>query len=263
MLRAPCARCSSCTSPRSRWRCSWPRWTRRASSAPCSCPVDCTTAHGCRIVTNEQVAELAGKNPRFIGFASVDPAVKDAPRQLERAVRGLGLKGPEAGPRAAALPPRRPAAGVAAVPGLRRAGRARGDPLRPELVPGRAGEVRPAPRAGRGGAGVPAPSHRHRALRLALGRGGAPGGAEVPECLPGHLDRVRAARPADALRRTCWPSGSALDVLERSLAAPDPVRLRTTRGPTSAARSAGMAALPLSPSLRERSRCAPNAEELL
>ncbi len=55
-------------------------------------PVDCTTAHGCRIVTNEQVAELCGSN-RFIGFASVDPAVKDAPRQLERAIRGLGLRG--------------------------------------------------------------------------------------------------------------------------------------------------------------------------
>jgi hypothetical protein len=56
-------------------------------------PVDCTTAHGCRIVTNEQVAELAGKNRRFVGFASVDPALPDAPRQLERALRGLGLRG--------------------------------------------------------------------------------------------------------------------------------------------------------------------------
>jgi predicted TIM-barrel fold metal-dependent hydrolase len=56
-------------------------------------PVDCTTAHGCRIVTNEQVAELCGANSRFLGFASVDPAVHDAPKQLERAVRGLGLRG--------------------------------------------------------------------------------------------------------------------------------------------------------------------------
>jgi predicted TIM-barrel fold metal-dependent hydrolase len=56
-------------------------------------PLDCTTAHGCRIVVNEQVAELCGSNPRFLGFASVDPAAKDAPRQLERAVRGLGLRG--------------------------------------------------------------------------------------------------------------------------------------------------------------------------
>jgi predicted TIM-barrel fold metal-dependent hydrolase len=56
-------------------------------------PVDCTTAHGCRIVTNEQVAELCGANSRFLGFASVDPAVHDAPKQLERAVGGLGLRG--------------------------------------------------------------------------------------------------------------------------------------------------------------------------
>lgn len=56
-------------------------------------PVDCTSAHGCRIVTNEQVAELAGANPRFLGFASVDPSSKDAPGQLERAIRGLGLRG--------------------------------------------------------------------------------------------------------------------------------------------------------------------------
>jgi hypothetical protein len=56
-------------------------------------PIDCTSAHGCRIVTNEQVAELAGANPRFLGFASVDPSSKDAPKQLERAIRGLGLRG--------------------------------------------------------------------------------------------------------------------------------------------------------------------------
>jgi hypothetical protein len=56
-------------------------------------PVDCTTAHGCRIVSNEQVAELCAANPRFLGFASVDPCTRDAPRQLERAVRGLGLRG--------------------------------------------------------------------------------------------------------------------------------------------------------------------------
>jgi len=56
-------------------------------------PLDCTTAHGCRIVSNEQVADLAEKNPRLIGFASVDPAVRDALKQLERAIRGLGLLG--------------------------------------------------------------------------------------------------------------------------------------------------------------------------
>ena len=56
-------------------------------------PIDCTTAHGCRIVTNEQVAELSAKSERFIGFASVDPNLKDAPAQLERAVTSLGLRG--------------------------------------------------------------------------------------------------------------------------------------------------------------------------
>ncbi len=56
-------------------------------------PIDCTTAHGCRIVSNEQAAELAATQPRFIGFASVDPHLKDAPRLLERAVKSLGLRG--------------------------------------------------------------------------------------------------------------------------------------------------------------------------
>ena len=55
--------------------------------------LDCTSAHGCRIPGNETVAELAGKNDRLIGFASVDPHDKTAPRQLERAVRSVGLKG--------------------------------------------------------------------------------------------------------------------------------------------------------------------------
>ena len=56
-------------------------------------PIDCTTAHGCRIVSNEQVAELTAQSERFIGFASVDPGLKDAPAQLERAITGLGLRG--------------------------------------------------------------------------------------------------------------------------------------------------------------------------
>ena len=29
-------------------------------------PIDCTTAHNCRIVSNEQVSELVNKNSRFI-----------------------------------------------------------------------------------------------------------------------------------------------------------------------------------------------------
>ena len=56
-------------------------------------PIDCTTAHNCRIVSNEQVANLVDKCSRFIGFASVDPACDDAPRMVERAVKELGLKG--------------------------------------------------------------------------------------------------------------------------------------------------------------------------
>src|SRR5579885_3874766 len=50
-------------------------------------PIDCTTAHGCRVVSNEQIARLMEMSDRFIGFASVDPGVADAPRELERVVR--------------------------------------------------------------------------------------------------------------------------------------------------------------------------------
>ncbi|MCX7024577.1 MAG: amidohydrolase family protein [Spirochaetes bacterium] len=56
-------------------------------------PVDCSTAHGCRIPDNETVADLATKNDRFIGFASVDPNLGDAETILERAIVHLGLKG--------------------------------------------------------------------------------------------------------------------------------------------------------------------------
>ncbi len=56
-------------------------------------PIDATTAHGCCITTNEQIAALVEKQPRFIGFASVDPNLPDAPHRLERAVRQLGLRG--------------------------------------------------------------------------------------------------------------------------------------------------------------------------
>ena len=43
-------------------------------------PVDVTTAYGCQIVTNEQIAELVAKQPRFIGFASVDPTLPGCPQ---------------------------------------------------------------------------------------------------------------------------------------------------------------------------------------
>src|SRR5262249_17281105 len=56
-------------------------------------PIDCTTAHGCVIVSNEQIARLAEAESRFIGFASVDPHLPDAPRVLEHAVTSYGLRG--------------------------------------------------------------------------------------------------------------------------------------------------------------------------
>jgi hypothetical protein len=56
-------------------------------------PLDCTTAHGCTIVSNQQVAGLVEKSSRFIGFASVDPCLPDAPQRLEREVISYGLRG--------------------------------------------------------------------------------------------------------------------------------------------------------------------------
>jgi predicted TIM-barrel fold metal-dependent hydrolase len=45
------------------------------------------------VYTNEQIAELCQMSPRLIGFSSVDPHQKDAPAKLEKAIRGLGLRG--------------------------------------------------------------------------------------------------------------------------------------------------------------------------
>jgi len=56
-------------------------------------PVDCKRARKDPVGTNEQIAELCAMSPRFIGFASVDPQVKTAARDLARAVKGLGLQG--------------------------------------------------------------------------------------------------------------------------------------------------------------------------
>jgi len=56
-------------------------------------PVACARAQKMEISSNEQVAELCAKSPRFIGFASVDPFSKTAVRELEDAVSGLGLRG--------------------------------------------------------------------------------------------------------------------------------------------------------------------------
>lgn len=56
-------------------------------------PLDCSVAAGCRIVSNEGVAELVADQPRLIGFASVDPNLPGAASSLKSAVQGLGLRG--------------------------------------------------------------------------------------------------------------------------------------------------------------------------
>ncbi len=56
-------------------------------------PIDCRRARKDAVSSNEQVAELCGRSKRFVGFASVDPLRKGAARELENAVKKLGLKG--------------------------------------------------------------------------------------------------------------------------------------------------------------------------
>jgi predicted TIM-barrel fold metal-dependent hydrolase len=56
-------------------------------------PIDCRRARKDAVSSNEQVAELCRLSKRFVGFASVDPLKKGAPRELESAVKKLGLKG--------------------------------------------------------------------------------------------------------------------------------------------------------------------------
>ncbi len=56
-------------------------------------PIDCTTARGATVYTNEQIAELCQMSDRFVGFASVDPHQPDAPARLRDAVERLGLRG--------------------------------------------------------------------------------------------------------------------------------------------------------------------------
>jgi predicted TIM-barrel fold metal-dependent hydrolase len=56
-------------------------------------PIDCTSAHGGKVFSNEQVAQAVQDQPRLIGFASVDPNLPNAAAELERAVRELGLRG--------------------------------------------------------------------------------------------------------------------------------------------------------------------------
>ncbi len=56
-------------------------------------PVDCTSAHGCTVVSNQQVAALMERSDRLVGFASVDPGLPDAAATLEHDVREYGLLG--------------------------------------------------------------------------------------------------------------------------------------------------------------------------
>jgi hypothetical protein len=56
-------------------------------------PIACARARQDAVSSNEQVAELCGMSERFIGFGSVDPIRPGAPKELESAIKTLGLKG--------------------------------------------------------------------------------------------------------------------------------------------------------------------------
>jgi len=56
-------------------------------------PIDAQRTRADMVYNNEQVAELCAMEPRFIGFASVDPMRPDAPQLLEHAIKVLGLRG--------------------------------------------------------------------------------------------------------------------------------------------------------------------------
>ena len=56
-------------------------------------PMDARRTRGCWIYSNDQIAELCALCDRFIGFGSVDPLDPAAPDEVERAVKGLGLRG--------------------------------------------------------------------------------------------------------------------------------------------------------------------------
>jgi predicted TIM-barrel fold metal-dependent hydrolase len=222
-------------------------------------PIDCRTAHGCCIVSNEQVAELVGKNGRFIGFASVDPAAKEAPRQLEKAVRGLGLKGLKLDPalqcfhlddRKLAWPLYQVCAELG-VPVLVHCG------MSWSLV-GQAKYAHPLV--------LEEVAQEFPRLRIVIAHFGWPW---VEEALlvalkykNVYLDTsiVYSGTPADALRHVL-AERIGLDVLERSL--PRQLLFGSNYPRADIRRTArGIAALPLSPSLRER-LTRTNAEELL
>jgi predicted TIM-barrel fold metal-dependent hydrolase len=56
-------------------------------------PIDAQRTRGCRLYSNEQIAELCEMSERFIGFCSVDPLAAEAADELEIAVKDLGLRG--------------------------------------------------------------------------------------------------------------------------------------------------------------------------
>ena len=56
-------------------------------------PIECSRARGLAVSSNEQVRELCSMSDRFIGFASVDPEKPGAAKELEHAVRNMGLHG--------------------------------------------------------------------------------------------------------------------------------------------------------------------------
>jgi predicted TIM-barrel fold metal-dependent hydrolase len=68
-------------------------------------PIDCARARKDAVSSHEQVAELCKLSPRFIGFASVDPLKKGAAKELEAAVRNLGLRGLKLDPALQDFPP--------------------------------------------------------------------------------------------------------------------------------------------------------------
>jgi uncharacterized protein len=56
-------------------------------------PIECSRVRGAAVSSNDQVSELCGMSDRFIGFASVDPGRQGAVKELEHAIRDLGLHG--------------------------------------------------------------------------------------------------------------------------------------------------------------------------
>lgn len=56
-------------------------------------PIDASTSRKVKICSNDLISEMCQMSNRFVGFASVDPHNKNAPKELEKAIRILGLKG--------------------------------------------------------------------------------------------------------------------------------------------------------------------------